>query len=219
MGYFKMMHDFPTHLFMGSDRQDHGDLYIMRGIPGCGKSFRAKQLSERLGNAPVFSADNFFGEGEEYRRRWTPQTAHLGHRDCESKVLAAMKANAPAVIVDNTNIALQGFRTYLDYATDLDYAVYFVYPNSPWWIETVEPYLKAKKPHEFDREKAEEIAKLLASKTVHGVPEQTLVDMMTRFQWVTFKDYADATAQREIAVEKELAELRARSLILQRRPS
>lgn len=210
MGYFKVTHDFPTHLFMGSNRSNHGDLYIMRGIPGCGKSFRAKQLSERLGNAPVFSADAYFGEGEEYRKRWSIQTAHLGHRDCEAKTLAAMKSNAPAVIVDNTNISLQGFRVYLDYAVDLDYAVYFVYPNSPWWTETVEPFLKSKKPHEFDREKAEEIAKLLASKTIHGVPEQTLVDMMSRFQWVNFKDYEDATVQRVAALEKELADMKKR---------
>jgi len=222
-GYFMLTHGFDMELFMCGQGQAL-DLYVMRGIPGTGKSHRAQRLSERLRNAPIFSADHFYGEGEEYRKNWTPQKAHLGHRDCEAKVLACMKEPwkdktfPKSIIVDNTNISLQGFRIYLDYALDHGYAVHFVYPDSPWWKETVLPFLLAKKQEnmEQDRVKAGEIAKMLCEKTVHGVPEQTISDMLMRFQWVSYDDYFDATQQRVLALERELEEMKGRARKLEK---
>lgn len=211
-----LTHGEDMELFMCGQGQAL-DLYIMRGIPGTGKSHRAKRLSERLRNAPIFSADHFYGEGEEYRKNWTPQKAHLGHRDCEAKVLACMKEPwkdktfPKSIIVDNTNISLQGFRIYLDYALDNGYAVHLVYPDSPWWTDTVHPFLLAKKQDDESKAKAAEIAKTLFDKNVHGVPEATLVDMLMRFQWVTYDDYVDATHQRVQALEKELEDMKARA--------
>lgn len=196
-------------LFMCGDKPA-ADLYIMRGIPGCGKSHRATALSQRLDNAPIFSADNFYGVGEEYRKNWSPQKAHLGHRDCESKTLVAMKQRAKSVIVDNTNLSLQAFRAYLDYAIDLGYAVHLVYPDSPWWTDTVLPFLRNKNSDEPSKLQAAVIANLLFEKNTHGVPLQTLSDMLMRFQWVTFDEYIDATDQRVLALEEELVAMKAR---------
>jgi len=198
------------------------DLYVMRGIPGTGKSFRAKKLSERLGNAPIFSADHFYGEGEEYKKNWTIQKAHLGHRDCEAKVLAEMKkpvvkrALPKSIIVDNTNLYLSGFRIYLDYALDHGYAVHFVYPDSPWWLDTVEPFLRVKKSDDESKARAGEIANILFKKNIHGVPEATITDMLMRFQWVRYEDYVEATKQRVLALDKELAEMKDRVSKLER---
>ena len=189
------------------------NLYIMRGIPGTGKSYRATQLSQRLG-APIFSADHFYGEGEEYKKNWSREKAHLGHRDCEAKTLAAMKGSAKSVIVDNTNLTLSGFRIYLDYAVDLGYAVYLVYPDSPWWTETVLPFLKQKQSNEASMVRAAEIAELLFLKNVHGVPKTILTDMLMKFQWVTLDDYIDANQQRVESMEKELADMKKRAKIL-----
>lgn len=213
-----------TELFMFGSRINC-TLYIMRGIPGCGKSHRAEELVKELDaslaarfdsslsdhhSAIICSADHYFGTGEEYKKNWHQSKAHLGHRDCEAKVLAAMKARKPNIIVDNTNLALAGFRTYLDYALDNDYSVHFVYPDSPWWVETVEPFLRNKKTDDKASFKAGDIAKMLYEKNVHGVPEATLIDMLLKFQWVSYDDYVEATAQRVKAVEKELADMKAR---------
>lgn len=186
------------------------DLYVMRAVPGCGKSHRATRLAAEIGGV-IYSADHFYGEGEEYRKNWSPQRAHLGHRDCEAKVLAAMKATLPAIIVDNTNISLQGFRTYIDYALDYGYNVQFVYPDSPWWVEQVEPFLRSKKVNDPESSaKAAEVAKVLFEKNTHGVPEATIIDMLNRFQWVGYDDYVEATRQRVVALEKELTEMKLR---------
>ena len=193
------------------------DLYIMRGIPGCGKSNRAARLKVSLESAGWtahhFSADAFFGEGEEYKRNWSSQRVHLGHRDCEAKCLAAMKSpvKPQAIIIDNVNLVLQNFRFYIDNALDFGYAVHLIYPDSPWWTETVLPFLRNKKANdEASIRQAGEIAKLLFEKNVHGVPEASLVDMLGRFQWVTYNDYVEATRQRVLAIEKELAEMQKR---------
>jgi hypothetical protein len=102
-------------------------------------------------------------------------------------------------------------RVYLDYALDHGYTVYFVYPDSPWWVETVAPFLRNKKVNDVTTAaKAVEIAQMLFRKNIHGVPETTLADMLLRFQWVTREEYAEATFQRVLALEKELADMRLR---------
>lgn len=197
-----------TELFIYGSRINC-NLFIMRGIPGCGKSFVADRLAKER-DALICSADQYFGTGEEYKKNWHQSKVHLGHRDCEARVLAAMKTHKPNIIVDNTNLALAGFRVYLDYALDHDYAVHFVYPDSPWWVETVEPFLRNKKTDDKASFKAGDIAKMLYDKNVHGVPEHTLIDMLLKFQWVTYDDYFDATEQRVAAAEKELEDMKAR---------
>ena len=209
-GYSMLTHGFDMELFMCGG--DPGlDLYIMRGIPGCGKSHRASKLSQRLNGAPIMSADNFFGEGEEYKKNWSISKAHLGHRDCEAKVLTAMKSKTPSIIVDNTNLVLSMFRVYLDYALDHGYAAHLVYPDSPWWTDTVHPFLLVKKQDDESKTQAAEIAKLLFQKNVHGVPESTLTDMLMKFQWINYDEYAEATHQRVQALERELEEMKGRA--------
>jgi adenylate kinase family enzyme len=199
--------------FFLCQRKTH-NLYIMRGIPGCGKSHRAERLSKQM-NAPIFSADAYFGHGEEYRKNWSPQKVHLGHRDCESKVLARMKqdlgATRSSIIVDNTSLNLAAFRVYLDMAVDNDYSVYFVYPDSTWWMQTVLPFLQAKKDDEESRRKAESISEFLYTKNVHGVPKNTIMDMLMKFHWVNLDEYFDSVQQRVTVLEKELADTKSRA--------
>ncbi len=186
--------------------QSDNNLYIMRAVPGCGKSHRAQRLSQEI-SAPIFSADAFFGEGEVYKSSWKIEKAHLGHRDCEVKTLAAMKSGLQNIIVDNTSISLQAFRVYLDYALDYDYGVTFVYPDSHWWVEVVEPFLRNKKESTSD---LREIATMLAEKTVHGVPVETIMNMLERFQWVTYEDYMEATIQRLASLKMECKAMSSR---------
>jgi flagellar biosynthesis chaperone FliJ len=205
-----------TVLFMPGHRsQEANDLYIMRAVPGCGKTHRAGRIAAQVGGL-ILSADHFYGEGEEYRKNWSRERAHLGHRDCESKCLKAMKEKQKAmkekqkaIIIDNTNISLQAFRYYLDVAVDHNYNVYFAYPDSEWWTDKVLPLLKQKES-ERDSYLISTVATFLHQKNTHGVPVETLMDMMKRFQWVTYDDFLDATEQKVEAAKKELAELENR---------
>lgn len=192
-------------LFMPANKpaQYTGNLYIMRAVPGCGKTHRAERLAAQVGGL-LLSADHFYGEGEAYRKNWSRERAHLGHRDCESKCLTAMKNLKSSIIIDNTNIALQGFRYYLDIAVDHNYVVYCVYPDSPWWGEKVFPFLKHKMGVEG------EVADLLVSKNTHGVPRDTIIDMMHRFQWPNYDDYLESCDERLNAAYRELNLLKQR---------
>lgn len=177
-----------------------GNLYIMRAVPGCGKTHRASRLASQV-RGVILSADHFYGEGEEYRKNWSREKAHLGHRDCEGKCLKAMQAKTESIIIDNTNISLQGFRYYLDEAVDRNYNVYFVYPDSPWWTDSVLPFLKQKTGD------PKAIADTLFQKNTHGVPKETILDMMNRFQWVTYDDYLTSVEAKLEAAKKEVGEL------------
>ncbi len=182
----------------------HKKLYIMRGIPGCGKSHHARQLAP---DDQIFSSDKFFGEGEEYKNNWKVEKVHLGHRDCEAKAKAAMKQGVSPVVVDNTNINLSAFRFYLDMAVAFGYEVYFVYPNSPWWDEIVGPFLDKKTPDTTDDEYDAVVAQIL-DKNIHGVPPETLKSMMQRWTWPKIEEYIQSIEQRIVETERVLNDLR-----------
>ena len=179
-------------------------LYLMRGISGCGKTHRAIRLAAQY-DAPIFSADDFFGQGEEYKKNWSPQKLFAAHSQCENKCLEAMKAKKNAIIVDNTNVIFRDFRIYLDYAVDHGYDVFFVYPDSPWWKEKVYPFLQNKNEQE-----AMKIALLLQEKNTHGVPASTISKILMRFQNFTCDDYLDSAIQRVNDAKGDNSEVKAR---------
>jgi hypothetical protein len=189
-------------------------LYVMRGIPGCGKTHRAKRLALEVScygrESVICSADHFFGEGEEYKKNWSRDRVYLGHRDCEAKAKEAAQRGVASLIIDNTNVTLQNFKFYLDLAVDSGYSVVFAYPTSLWWEDTVLPFLRNKKGDAADQARGEEIAQTLADKNIHGVPAATLVDMMMRWTWPKFDDYVLATRQRVESVQAELTSLQKR---------
>lgn len=181
------------------------NLYIMRGIPGTGKSFRALELAPEEN---VFSADKFFGVGDEYRRNWKIEKAHLGHRDCEMKASAAMRAGLSPVVIDNTNVNFSAVRTYIDLGVQFRYSVYFVYPSSPWWDKIVRPLLDKKTPQTAD-EKYDAVVDVIFDKNTHGVPRETLKGMMKRWTWPKLDEYVKSVEQRVSDAERTVEELRA----------
>ena len=71
-------------------------LYIVRGIPGSGKSTFAKSL-----NGHVYEADMFFiNENGEYN--FNPSLIKDAHKWCQDSVETEMVLEYPTVIVSNT---------------------------------------------------------------------------------------------------------------------
>ena len=78
---------------------------IMHGIPGSGKSTKAKELVKCLGMdeiTAICSADDYHMVNGEYV--FKPKNIRKAHDTCKSKFVKALKDGVPLVIVDNTNI-------------------------------------------------------------------------------------------------------------------
>ncbi len=89
--------------------------FILRGLPGSGKSY----LADLLGHA-VCSADNYFYKDGIYK--FDPKKLNSAHKDCvnDFQYYIYMRRN---VIVDNTNLAKREYDHYVEYATYHGYDV------------------------------------------------------------------------------------------------
>lgn len=71
-------------------------LYIVRGLPGSGKSTFAKQLTSN-----VFEADHYFLD-DEGNYNFDSTKIKCAHQDCQDNVRIAMELSFPKIAVSNT---------------------------------------------------------------------------------------------------------------------
>lgn len=86
-------------------------LYIVRGLPGSGKSTYAKTLG-----VPVYEADMYFERDGEYK--FDPTKLHAAHQWCQRKVFKEL-LDMEDVAVSNTFTTLKEMQPYVDYAKTL----------------------------------------------------------------------------------------------------
>jgi predicted kinase len=102
-------------------------LYLMRGLPGSGKSYLAKELAPE---ANIFSTDDFWMSDGEYKfDRYRLGEAHAWNKE---RVLKALLKGESPIVVDNTNISPRERRPYMDMAKDQGYEVQVVHPVTTW---------------------------------------------------------------------------------------
>lgn len=128
-------------------------LYIMRGLPGSGKSTAAKLLSEH-----VFSTDDFFMVDGEYK--FDPAFLAANHVKNQTAVLNAMAKGLAPIVVANTATKAWEMKPYVSMAEAHGYEVVICYPETPWAWD------------------ADECAK----RNVHGVPLHAIRAMLLRFE-------------------------------------
>jgi predicted kinase len=159
----------------------------MRGVPGGGKTYRARQLTT---NDLIFSADKWFSrteDPEEYRKNWAKEKLFTAHNWCKSMLSQAMQKGLGPVVVDNTNIKRRDFMPYIDMAKQYQYMYVIEESQSPWWL-TIKELLTDIKANakELDRW----VEKLtngfdyngITIKNQHGVPEEAIRKMLFGFQ-------------------------------------
>ena len=117
-----------------------GTVYIMRGLPGSGKSSLTRSIAAASPSACVCSADDFFsrggGKSEAALRRAgcnTPEKVYrfafdralLGkaHGQCRDTFDKALARRVACVIVDNTNSTRQEYEYYAKRAGACGYAL------------------------------------------------------------------------------------------------
>lgn len=173
--------------------------YIIRGFPGSGKSTTTNAILNlyNVDENHVFSTDNYWipqtiakrkvglpvssqEEMKEYRDNWTPKKLSEAHQWNFDNFKNTVNHGITPVIVDNTNVKIRDFEDYVKYAQRAGYEIKFEEPTSPWWVEN-RPYLSSKDLH---ARKLDDLAKLLASKNTHGVPEFVIRNMIDKWQEV-----------------------------------
>jgi hypothetical protein len=135
---------------------------IMRGIPGSGKSFTAKQMLQKFGGGNpdehIFNTDAYFIqdalkvrreaeasgnpmdhqyhdelEKEEYRRNWSAEKLGAAHGWNFDRFKRAVDQWMTPLIVDNTNIRSVEAKRYAEYAHQAGYKIIIQEPESKWW--------------------------------------------------------------------------------------
>ena len=128
-------------------------VYIMRGIPGSGKSTMARKLAGSTGK--IHSTDDYFMKNGEYV--FEPKDLRRNHQLNFEAFKADLALGVSPVIVDNTNTQRWEFQNYVEAAEAAGYEVEVV--NIPH----IDP-------------------KLAAQRNTHGVPEEAIRRMLSRWE-------------------------------------
>ena len=95
-------------------------LYIVRGIPGSGKSTFAKQLTSN-----VFEADHYFYDNDG-NYNFIPSEIKEAHKECQNNVRFAMMSSIPKIAVSNTFTQEWEMEPYFELAKKYGYMVFTV---------------------------------------------------------------------------------------------
>lgn len=95
------------------------NLYLIRGLPGSGKSTFAKMLAWSI-KGQHYEADMWHMVGEEYL--WRQSEVHASHQWCQARAEKAMEGGAN-VVVSNTFTTEKELKPYLDLGEQYGYTV------------------------------------------------------------------------------------------------
>ena len=106
-------------------------MFVMRGLPGSGKSTVVRKLLETFPRAVDCSADKYFVsvDGEYVMDRSRLKEAHQW---CQDTARDACRTGTNVVIIDNTGVKRWELVAYFKLAMEFSYAVVLVEPKTPW---------------------------------------------------------------------------------------
>ena len=147
-------------MWVTKDWDNGKKLILMRGLPGSGKSTKAKELAGK--NGQVFSTDDYFCLNEKQEYRFNGSLLGKAHQWNQRRSLDAMHVGIPIVVIDNTHTTIREMRSYLDHmrlAKQLGYQVRIEEPDTEWKFRANE----------------------LFARGTHGVPQKHIEKMLNRY--------------------------------------
>ena len=163
-------------------------LYIMRGIPGSGKSHGAAAICSKT-KGVILSADQYFEVAYDSTasKRYIFDRNNLSdtHRYCQWRAdyIMGWQLNQN-VIIDNTNTTKKEVRPYVELGLKHEYEIQLVLPDSQWQWN----------------------AALCAQKCVHEVPLETIKKMLARFEMFDLDDFIKEIKE-DTEIQKEISSL------------
>lgn len=104
-------------------------VYILRGLPGSGKSTWADKDSKAT---IVCSADDYFVNKSTRKYEFDPSKIEEAHKACLYGFINAVNVDVEEICVDNTNIHAWEISPYMAYAKLHDYKVIIInFPCDP----------------------------------------------------------------------------------------
>ncbi|NQV23088.1 MAG: AAA family ATPase [Rhodopirellula sp.] len=157
-------------------------VYLMRGLPACGKSHRAKRLAGEQG--VVFETDEYFYTqvGDDSSRYDYSDDLLPAARDWNlARFREAVVSDVSPIVVDRGNGLNLETREYAAFAVEHGYTVELAEPDSPWWQELrvllkYQQYMKDELLDAWARKLAD------ATRDDHRVPTATIRHWMANWR-------------------------------------
>lgn len=128
-------------------------VYILRGIPGSGKSLLAEQLTTSIGkyiSTAVCTADDYFMHDGEYK--YVPENIGTAHEWCKCNFEENILGGTDIIVVANTAVREKDVKCYRDIAIEHGYNVF---------VLTVENWHEGKDSHTVPEETLEKMTNTL----------------------------------------------------------
>tara|TARA_S200002703_G_C3775790_1_gene238879 strand:- start:506 stop:970 length:465 start_codon:yes stop_codon:yes gene_type:complete len=150
-------------------------MILMRGIPGGGKSTRAREIAatyiaEGGSSAAICSTDDFHMEDGVYV--FKPKMLGDFHVRNQMRVYDLMSSGVELVIVDNTNIKRKDMTVYISNAGACKYEVEEIIVGKEFLVPSMEM-----EPHAFTG-----YIDICAQRNTHGVPKNVIERMAKSFE-------------------------------------
>lgn len=116
--------------------QNNKVMFIMKGLPGSGKSTIVKTIQEVYKDSVVCSADFYFMKSGKYKFR--ADKLKDAHQACQNKATASASRGMNVIIIDNTNVRNWEMKFYLTLAREYHYVPVIVEPQTPWCRDAYE---------------------------------------------------------------------------------
>ncbi|NXP13074.1 N4BP2 protein, partial [Thinocorus orbignyianus] len=133
-------------------------LVLLRGVPGSGKSYLARNLLEDNPGGIILSTDDYFCKNGQYH--YDPDCLGEAHDWNRKRAKEAFEMRISPIIIDNTNIQAWEMKPYVTLAQQYKYKVMFREPDT-WWKF---------KPKELER------------RNIHGVSKEKIKRMLERYE-------------------------------------